>query len=113
MCDNIRKNALDSGQREAFANHWLRAFAAAETPETAHAYWQLFRACSDRRTWAWIRSLYESHATNDQELEAAKQKFVQQDAFGLKRAIEDNEKSWTDTFAGRKYPRTLLPWHSR
>ena len=111
--DNIRKNAWILGQREAFANHWLRAFAAAETPEAAHAYWQLFKACSDRRTWAWKRSLYESHATNDQELEAAKQKFVQQEAFNLKCAIADNEKSWTDNFAGCKYPKSLQPWSSR
>ena len=111
--DNIRQDAWILGQREAFANHWLRTFAVAETPEAAHACWRLFMACSDRRAWIWMQDLCASYATKNERLEAAKQRFVQQEAYGLKQAMADNEKSWSDNFARRKYAKTLLPWSSR
>ena len=111
--DNIRNNAWILGQREAFANHWLRGFAEAETREVAYACWRLFQACSDRRAWIWMEHLYESHATKNQRLEAVKERFTQQEVYALKQTMADNEKSWAGNFAGRKYTKTLSPWNSR
>ena len=113
VSESIGENAWILGQREAFANHWLRAFATAEEPEVAHACWRLFKACADRRARTWMQSLYESHATQNERLEAAKQRFVEQETHNLKCAMADNEKSWVDNFAGRKYPKALEPWSSR
>ena len=88
-------------------------FAEAETREVAYACWRLFQACSDRRAWIWMEELYESHVTKDQRLEAAKERFAQQEVYALKRTMADNEKSWAGNFAGRKYTNTLAPWNSR
>ena len=111
--DDIRETAWILGQREAFAHHWLRVFAEATTPESAHAYWHLFKACADRRAEIWRQTLYQSHATKDGRLEAAKQRFICQEAYSLKRAMAENGKSWSDSFAARKSPKTLLPWNSK
>ena len=111
--ESIRQTAWVLGQREAFAAHWLQNFSESETPEAAHAYWRLFKACSDRRAWIWMRNICESHATKDARLEAFKQRFLYQERHDLKRAMENNEKTWSDTFTGRKYTKALGPWISR
>ncbi|MDE0333191.1 MAG: hypothetical protein OXL41_15160 [Nitrospinae bacterium] len=110
--DNIREESWKLAQREAFAAYWLRKFAEANTVETAHAYWRLFKACADRRAWIWMMSIYKSHTTRDELLEAVKQKFIKQEEHNLKNAIEENEKSWSNNFAWRRYPNTLRPWRS-
>ena len=46
------------------------------TPESAHAYWHLFKACADRRAVIWMQTLYQSHATKDERLEAARRRFI-------------------------------------
>ena len=38
----IHDRSWTMGQREAFAAHWLRKFAEADTTEAAHAFWLLF-----------------------------------------------------------------------
>ena len=111
--ERIHQTAWVLGQREAFAVHWLQKFAEAETPEAAHAYWQLFTVCADRRAWVWMRNICESHATKDTRLEAFKQRFVYQERHDLKRAMKENEKSWSGNFAGQKYTKALEPWTSR
>ena len=110
--DSIRQYAWILGQREAFAYHWLREFAAAETPGIAHACWRLFKACADSRARLWMQDLYQSYATKNQVMEAAKQRFVEREAHDLKRAMADNEKAWAGNFAGMKYPKSLWPWNS-
>ena len=110
--DNICDQSWMLAQREAFAVHWLRKFAEANTVESAHACWRLFKACADRRARIWMRSIYESHATRNEILEAVKQKFVEQEEHNLKNGIEENEKSWSDHFARRRYPNSLMPWRS-
>lgn len=87
-------------------------FAEADTVETAHACWRLFKACADRRAWIWIRSIYESHATRDEILEAAKQKFINQEERNLKNAMSENERYWPNNFARRRYPNSLMLWRS-
>ena len=111
--DSIHNTAWILGQRETFAAQWLRAFSEADTLQTAHANWLLFKACSDRRAWIWMRNIYECHATKDHRLEAAKKRFIDQEENNLKRAMANNEKSWADTLATRRYPKTLLPWNSK
>lgn len=110
--ENIHEASWRLAQREAFAAHWLQKFAEAGTVETAHACWRLFKACGDRRAWIWMRSIYESHATKDEILEAVKQKFVEQEEHNLKSAMSENERSWSDHFARRRYPNSLKPWRS-
>ena len=111
--NDIHKIAWILGQREAFAHHWLRAFAEATTPESAHASWHLFKACADRRAVIWMQTLYQSHATKDERLEAAKQRFIDQEEYNLKHAMAENGKPGPNNFATHRYPKTLLPWNSR
>lgn len=111
--NDIHKTAWILGQREAFAHHWLRTFAEATAPESAHAYWHLFKACADRRAVIWMQTLYQSHATKDERLEAAKQRFIDQEEYGLKHTMAENGKSGPNNFATHRYPKTLLPWNSR
>lgn len=110
--DSIHRNAWIQGQREAFAYYWLQEFAKAKTPEHAHAYWCLFKACSDRRAWVWMSNIFQSCTTSD-SLNMFKQKFVYQEKQSLKRVMANNEKPWSDKFAGRKITRLLLPWNQR
>ena len=110
--DNIHEASWMLSQREAFAAYWLQKFVEADTVETAHACWRLFKACGDRRAWIWMRSIYKSHAPRDEILEAVKQKFVEQEEHNLKSAMSENERSWSDHFARRRYPNSLMPWRS-
>ena len=110
--DAIHESAWILGQREAFAKHWLGQFAEAETPEAAHAAWRLFMEYADRRAYSWMRSVYESHMATDQHFDSAKRKFAEQEAFNLKCAMRENEKSWSNTFATRDYTKALQPWNS-
>lgn len=110
--DNIREESWMLAQREAFAAHWLQKFAEADTVVSAHACWRLFKACADRRAWIWMSRICESHATRDGHLEAVKQKLIEQEEHNLKNAIEENEKSWSNNFAWRRYPKSLMPWRS-
>ena len=111
--NHIHETAWILGQREAFAHYWLRTFAEATTPESAHAYWHLFKACADRRAVIWMQTLYQSHAAKDGRLEAAKRRFIDQEAYNLKHAMAENGKSWPNNFATHRYPKTLLPWNSK
>lgn len=109
--DSIHNNAWILGQREAFAHHWLQEFTKAETPEYAHAYWCLFKACADRRAWIWMHDIYKTHKTTNERFNLAKQRFISQEKYSRKRAMEKNEKSWSSEFAGRKYTKILWPWN--
>ena len=109
--DAIHESAWILGQREAFAKHWLRQFAEAETPEAAHAAWRLFMEYADRRAYTWMRSVYESHMGTDQRFDSAKRRFAEQEAFNLKCTMRENEKSWSNTFATRDYTKALRPWN--
>ena len=110
--DDIHESAWILGQREAFAKHWLRCFAEAETPDGAHASWRLFMECADRRVYTWMSSVCESLMATDEALDAAKRRFAKQEAFNLKCAMRENEKSWSKTFATRDYTNNLRPWNS-
>ncbi len=110
--DYIHETSWMLAQREAFAAHWLQKFTEADTVETAHACWRLFKACGDRRAWIWRRSICESHATQNELLETVKKKFIEQEEHNLKSAISENERSWSDHFARRRYPNSLVPWRS-
>ena len=109
----IRSHSWIMGQREAFAGHWLRKFAEADTPEAAHASWLLFMASSDRRARTWMSEDYAGHASADAPIEVAKQRFVAQQRYRLKRAISDNEKPLPQNFSNQKTTSSLLPWRAR
>ena len=111
--DSIHRNAWIQSQREAFAYYWLEEFAKAKIPEHAHAYWCLFKACSDGRAWVWMSNIVQSCITTSDRLNMSKQKFVYQEKQSLKRVMAKNEKPWSDKFAGRKITRLLLPWNQR
>ena len=100
------------GQREAFAAHWLRKFAEADTPEATHAFWLLFVACGDRRARTWMSEDYGRYAESG-PLGSAKQRFVEQQWCRLKQAMTGNEKSLSQSFSRNKITRALFPWGSR
>ena len=108
----IRDHSWIMGQREAFAAHWLRKFAEADTSEAAHASWLLFMACSDRRVRTWMSEDYARYAGNGRPIEAQKQRFVEQQRHRLKRAITENEKSLKKHFTGQRITEALLPWRA-
>ena len=108
----IRDHSWIMGQREAFAAHWLRKFAEADTPEAAHASWLLYMACSDRRVRTWMSEDYARYAGNGRPIEAQKQRFVEQQRHHLKRAITENEKSLKKHFTGQRITEALLPWRA-
>ena len=83
--DSIHRNAWIQSQREAFAYYWLEEFAKAKIPEHAHAYWCLFKACSDGRAWVWMSNIVQSCITTSDRLNMSKQKFVYQEKQSLKR----------------------------
>ena len=109
----IHDHSWIMGQREAFAAHWLRKFAEADTLEAAHASWLLFMACSDRRARIWMSEDYGQYAVRNGPIEAAKQRFIGQQQYRLKSAMTDNEKSLSQSFSTQKITRALLPWRER
>ena len=108
----IHDHSWIMGQREAFAAHWLRKFAEADTPDAAHAAWLLFVACSDRRVRAWMPEDYDRYADDGQPFKSRKQRFVEQQRHHLKRAISDNEKQLNGNFTGKRTSDSLLPWRA-
>ena len=110
---DIRNQSWIMGQREAFAGHWLKKFAEAETPEVAHASWLLFMASSDRRARTWMSEHYARYASANAPIEAAKQRFFRQQRHHLKRAMADNEKPLPQNFTNQRTTRSLLPWRAR
>ena len=109
----IHDRSWTMGQREAFAAHWLRKLAEADTTEAAHAFWLLFMACSDRRAKTWMSQDYNRYAVGNGSIEALKRRFVEQQRHRLKRAITDNEKLLQQTFTTQRATKSLLPWRAR
>ena len=107
----VRGASWKLGQREAFAHHWLRTFAKARSEAEAHASWQLFLACVDRRTWSWFTDVLVRDLEGDGGLDVAKRRFVVQQKREIRRAIAENEKHWGENYAHRRYPRALRPWN--
>ena len=98
-------------QREAFALHWLRAYVKAKTAEEAHAAWQLFVECADRRVFSWMDSVLESEMEGETEWQEVKQRFVGRQLQRLRRAMSDYEKNWKETIAADRFPKSLEPWN--
>ena len=108
----VHKLAWMLRQREAFALHWLREFVKSETVEAAHAAWQLFKACADRRVGCWMGDVLDDLCTRPGSLPVLKLRFVRAEEGVLQRAMKSNEKDWTATFATRRYPKALRPWNA-
>ena len=108
---DCRSIAWTLAQREAFARHWLRAFAKAKTPEEAHASWQLFVECADRRVFSWMDNVLENDMAGETEWQEAKQRFVGQQLQRLRRAMSEYEKHWKETIAVDRFPKSLEPWN--
>ena len=109
----IAENAWMLGQREAYAARWLCRFAGAQTPETAHAAWILYKASADRRAWSWMGGILRSPLRSVQRagsLDAAKRRLMVVENHELKRSMAVNEKSWKDNYGGVRYPKALRPW---
>ena len=106
----VRGASWKLGQREAFARHWLWTFAKARSEAEAHATWQLFLACVDRRTWSWFKDVLDRNMEGDGGLDAVKRRFVVQQKREIRRAIAENEKHWGENYAHRRHPRVLRPW---
>ena len=102
--------AWKSAQREAFAAHWLREFVRAATREEAYAAWLLYLACADRRGESWVDDEME-RVDGPGGLGGVKAAFERTQRRRLKREAGENEKGWSDTFAGEQYPKALQPWN--
>ena len=100
-------------QREAFAYHWLKAFAEAESTQSAFAAWRLFLACVDRRAWSWMSPVLKPVSKSSASLEQSKWRFAQQQVPRIKQAMADNEKAWDKNFASQRFPTALSPWNER
>ena len=111
--DAISINSWIMAQRESFAGYWLRSFAEAVTPESAHAAWLLYMACCDRRAKTWMSEDYRRYAVRNGSIEALKLRFVTQHRYRLDRAITDNEKSLAGKFTTQRITNALLPWNVR
>ena len=111
--DAISINSWIMTQRESFAAHWLRSFAEADTPESAHAAWLLYMACCDRRAKTWMSEDYGRYAMGNGSIEALKLRFITQHRYRLDRAITDNEKSLAGKFTAQRIANALLPWSVR
>ena len=109
----IRDRSWIMGQREAFAKHWLRKFAQADTPEAAHASWLLFMASSDRRVRTWMSEDYDRYAATNGSIEVSKLRFFEQQRYRLKRSIADNEEPLPQNFSNKKTTSSLMPWRAR
>ena len=107
----VRGASWKLGQREAFARHWLRTFATADSAVEAHAGWQLFLACVDRRAWSWLTNLLDRGAEGESGLDAMRRRFVVQQKREIRRAIRENEKYWGESYTHWRYPRALMPWN--
>lgn len=111
--DAISINSWIMAQRESFAAYWLRSFAEAVTPESAHAAWLMYMACCDRRAKTWMSEDYGRYAVRNGFIEALKLRFITQHRYRLDRAITDNEKSLADKFTTQRVANALLPWSVR
>ena len=108
---DCRSSAWTLAQREAFALHWLRAYVKAKTAEEAHAAWQLFVECADRRVFSWMDIVLENEMEGETEWQEVKQRFVGQQLRRLRRAMSDYEKNWRETIAADRFPKSLEPWN--
>ena len=108
---DIKSIAWRLAQREAFARHWLISFAKSHTLEEAHAHWRLFLASADRRAWSWISNVLDETLPSGDINSDAKRRFVVFQSRRLKRAMTENEKWWSNNYAGRSYPENLWPWN--
>ena len=111
--DEISIDSWIMAQREAFAAHWLRSFAEADTPESSHAAWLLYMACCDRRARARMLEDYPRYAARNGAIEPVKLRFITQQGYRLERTIADNEKSLRGEFTTQKIANALLPWNTR
>ena len=111
--DAISINSWIMAQRESFAVHWLRSFAEADTPESAHAAWLLYMACCDRRARTWMSEDYGRYAVRNGSIEDLKLRFITQHRYRLDRAITDNEKSLAGKLTAQNIANELLPWNVR
>lgn len=107
----VRGASWKLGQREAFARHWLRTFAEADSEVEAHACWQLFLACVDRRAWSWMQEELDRHAVCENGLGARRKRFVAHQQYEIRRAISKNEKDWAENYTYNRYPKALMPWN--
>ena len=107
----VRGASWKLGQREAFARHWLRAFVEADSEVAAHAFWQLFLACVDRRAWSWMQKEMDRQAVSDSGLGARKKRFVAHQKDEIRRAIAKNEQDWAVNYTCNRYPKALWPWN--
>ena len=101
------------GQREAFAHHWLKKFAHADSEIDAYAAWQLFLACVDRRVWSWFADVLDFDNKERSELDERKSRFLSLNEEEIYCAIRENEKDWQRNFTNRRYPHALRPWSQR
>ena len=108
---DFRSEASILAQREAFALHWLMAFAKAKTPEEAHGAWQLFVECVDRRVLSWMDNVLDNDMEGEKEWQELKQRFVGQQMRRLRRAIDEHEKNWKENIAADRFPKSLEPWN--
>lgn len=109
--DAISIDSWIMAQRESFAAYWLRCFAEAVTPESAHAAWILYMACCDRRAKTWMSEDYRRYAVRNGSIEALKLRFITQHRYQLDRAITNNEKSLADKFTTHRIANALRPWN--
>lgn len=88
--------AMETEQRERWAQEWFRIFISNESPEKQWGAGQLFLECADRRVECWI----------PQELESVARTRAQGEAFLLldatRKEAKKREKKLKDTFLGVK-----------
>ena len=108
FAEGVRGASWKLGQREAFAHHWLWKFATAKSEANAHAAWQLFLACADRRAWSWFNDVLDRSTEGDSVLDAVKRRFVVQQKREIRRAISENEKRWGEHYTHRRYPKAFV-----
>ncbi|MXW86430.1 MAG: hypothetical protein F4Z55_11225 [Boseongicola sp. SB0667_bin_21] len=109
----IRDQSRIVAQTQGFASYWLKKFAEADSPDSAHAYWKLFRACCDRDVQIWHLSGYSLYASEDTTLKVAKESFLQQQRRDLKRSNTEIASQLSQSFSYKRTTTALLPWRAR
>jgi hypothetical protein len=106
---DLRRRAAQFRWREACANHWWRAFLAAQDTVEAYAAWILFLRSADRRAWTWMRnSLGKQDVAKD--LTQLKRIQFELNRSELKQAMDQRLEKFDRTFLNQDTVYGVGPW---
>ena len=103
---SVAEKALHEWKQNVWAKAWFKKFIEEKEDVRAWASFSLFLKCTDRRFWLWKEKL-----SSDIEISSDRLTFLNFNIDGIKKNIEENEKSRGKTFLYEKVlENQAWPW---